>query len=356
MNSKERYISVYNNRNKLDRVPTFVQHFLNEFIDLHKNAVLSNKGPGPFDNLYFDIPYLLGFESIFAFIPSPLKFRLTKIKLDDGSSVRIKEDGQPATRQSTYYEGGYINSMDILNDIKANQRIINREKDIKHVLAFHDKISPKIFPVLAVDGIFDRTWQAMGMNEFSRNFRKKTKLYRELIKFYAEIAKINIQALIENKEDRVLVVNILDDMAFKGRTMIPPQRWNEDFLPLYKEITSMISDAGMIPQIHTDGDVTEIIPSLIKAGFRGLQGWEGGCDPYYINDKFPDFVVIGFADVHKILPFGSKEEIENHVKQLMDALKENRHFIIGPTTVIFKEIPLKNVEFFINGVKKYGKY
>jgi AcrR family transcriptional regulator len=356
MNSKERYISVYNDRNKLDRVPTFVQHFLNDFTDMHKNTVLSNKGPGPFDNPYLDIPYLLGFESIFAFIPSPLKFHSTKVKLDDGSSVRIKEDGQLINRQSTYYEGGYINSLDILNDIKSNQRIYNREKEIKQTLVIHDKASPKIFPVIAVDGIFDHTWQAMGMNVFSRNFRKKTKLYRELVKFYAEIAKINIQALIENKEDRVLVVNILDDLAFKGRTMISPQRWNEDFLPLYKEITSMISDAGMIPQIHTDGDVTEIIPSLIKAGFKGLQGWEGGCDPYYINDNFPDFVIIGFVDVHKILPFGTKEEIENHVIELMDALKENRHFIIGPSTVIFKEIPLKNVELLINSVRKYGQY
>ena len=356
MNSKERYISVYNDRNKLDRVPTFVQHFLNDFIDLHKNTVLSNKGPGPFDNPYFDIPYLLGFESIFAFIPSPLKFRLTRVKLDDGSSVRIKEDGQPLTRKTTYYEGGYINSLDILNDIKSNLRIIDREKDIKHVLAIHDKTSPKIFPVLAVDGIFDKTWQAIGMSDFSRNFRKKSKLYQELIKFYAEIIKIKIQALIETKGDRVLVVNILDDIAYKGRTMISPQRWNEDFLPLYKEITSMISDAGMIPQIHTDGDVTDLVPSLINAGFRGLQGWEGGCDPYYINEKFPDFVVIGFADVHEILPFGSKEEIENHVKELMNALKENRHFIIGPSTVIFKEIPLINVELFINSVRKYGQY
>lgn len=356
MNSKERYISVYNDKYKLDRVPTFVQHFLNDFIDLNKEKIIANKGPAPFDNPYFDIPYLLGFESIFAYIPSPLKFRLTKVKLDDGSSIRIKENGQPVARQSSYYEGGYITSLDILNDVKANQRFYDREKNMKQTLAMYDEASSKIFPVLAVDGIFDRAWQAMGMSAFSRHFRKKTKLYRELINFYAEIAKINIQALIDNKEDRVYVVNILDDMAFKGRTMLSPQRWNEDFLPLYKEITSMISDAGMIPQIHTDGDVTEIIPSLIKAGFRGLQGWEGGCDPYYINDNFPDFVVVGFGDVHEVFPFGTKEQIEHHVKELMDALKENRRFIIGPSTVIFKEIPLKNVEIFIKAVRKCGKY
>ena len=78
--------------------------------------------------------------------------------------------------------------------------------------------------------------------------------------------------------------------------------------------------------------------------------------PYYINDIFPDFIVVGFGDVHEILPFGTPEQIDAHVKNLMDALKDNRHFIIGPSTVIFKEIPLKNVQIFIESIKKYGKY
>ena len=167
---------------------------------------------------------------------------------------------------------------------------------------------------------------------------------------------IYINGLINATGSRVNVVNILDDIAFKGRTMISPKQWNQDFLHHYKEINSLISDAGLISQIHTDGDATELIPSLIKAGFRGLQGWEGGCDPFYINDNFPDFVVIGFGDISHILPFGSSEQIINHVKTLMDALKENRHFIIGPSTVIFKEIPLESVKIFMTATKKYGKY
>ena len=106
--------------------------------------------------------------------------------------------------------------------------------------------------------------------------------------------------------------------------------------------------------IHSGWDI--LIPSIIKAGFRGLQGWEGGCDPFYINDHFPDFVVIGFGDVSQILPFGTAEQIDVHVRELMNALKENRHYVLGPSTVIFKEIPLENVKIFMAAAKKYGKY
>jgi hypothetical protein len=57
-----------------------------------------------------------------------------------------------------------------------------------------------------------------------------------------------------------------------------------------------------------------------------------------------------------VLPFGSKQEIFNHVKELMNALKENRHFIIGPSTVIYEGIPYKNVIYFIEASRHYGKY
>lgn len=358
MNASERYLTVYNDdmRNKLDRVPTFVQNILDEFTVVNKVKILDSYNGDLFGNLYFDIPFILGFESIFAPFPSSLKFRLVKIEDEAGNKFRIREDGQPVKRESSYYQGGFIHSLEILDDIRATQKRIDRTQNIQDVINWYEKLSPKIFPILMVGGIFDTLWQSMGMNQFSRHFRKKTKLYAELIKFYAEITKINIEGLIEATGDRGKIVNILDDVAFKGRVMIAPERWNQDFLPYYKEISSIITDAGMIPQIHTDGDVTEMIPSFQRAGFRGLQGWEGGCDPYYINDNFPDFVVIGFGDVSDILPFGTPEQIETHVKDLMSALKENRHFIIGPSTVIFKEIPLKNVEIFMQAVNKHGQY
>ena len=118
----------------------------------------------------------------------------------------------------------------------------------------------------------------------------------------------------------------------------------------------MISDAGFIPQVHTDGDVTQLVPYFQEAGFLGLQGGEGGADPVYITEHFPDFVVIGFGDISDVIPFGSTTDVENHVKELMDALKENRHFIIGPSTVIYKGIPLQNVTAFIRAVHKFVRY
>jgi hypothetical protein len=358
MNAYERYLAVFDeiNRKRLDRVPTHVQYIRQEFIDKYHDLINGNHKSRRFNNLYFDIPYILGFDSVFAPFPNSYKFKPLKIRGPKNEFIKIKEDGQSTRPKSIYYEGGYINNLDILDQIWENLKKIDNTIQINKILKNYEEISPFIFPILTVDGIFDRTWKSMGMSVFSINFRKNSKLYRELIKFYAHLTCINIEGIIKASNGKVRIINILDDVAFKGRIMIPPERWEKDFLPYYKEINNILIDEGIIPQIHTDGDPTEIIPLFKRARFRGLQGWEGGCDPNFINENFPDFVVIGFGDVSFILPYGTEKQVDSHVKELLNIFKDNRHFILGPSTVIFKEIPLKNVKSFLLAAKKYGKY
>jgi hypothetical protein len=358
MNAFERYLAVFDDqkRKNLDRVPLHVQYIREEFIEKHKSELIKNYSGILYGNLYYDIPMILGFDSVFAPFPSSYKIKSLKIGKKNDKVLRIGENGQLVKHKTAYYEGGYIKTLEILETLESNLKLVDSTNQIQKVIHYYEKLSSKIFPVLMIDGIFDRVWKAMGMIEFSRHYRNSSKLYKKLINFYANLTKVNIEGLINATGNAGKVITILDDVAYKGRTMISPTRWETDFRPTYKEITSLIKDAGMIPQIHTDGNVTDLISSFFSAGFLGLQGFEGGCDPYYINETFPEFVIIGFGDVSYILPYGSTQEIEDHVKYLMNALKENKHFIIGPSTVIFKEIPLTNVKFFIKMCKKVGSY
>lgn len=358
MNARERYLSVYDSdaKNHLDRVPTFVQYIRQEFIIKNWEQLKGFRRDTNLISDYFCVPHFLGFDSIFAPIPPSIKIKSIKVKTDKDILIRIGEDGQTIKRKSEYYEGGYIHSLDILNKLNANKKIVDISHYIKKLMIKFDKMSNKIYPILTIDGIFDRVWKSMGFNVFSRHFKKKSKLYKELIEFYASITYKNVESFINSYGENNNVITILDDFAYKTGPMISPAQWDIDILPYYKKINSLISDAGMISQIHSDGDPTLLIPSLQKAGFKGLQGWEGECNPTYINSHFPDFVVIGFGDVSNVLPFGSKNQIIAHVKNLLEIFKENRHFILAPSTVIHQSIPLNNVELFIRSAHEYGKY
>jgi len=357
MNAKERILAVYDDqrRQNLDRVPTHVQYVDIPFISRHEDYFNGKYNTDIF-NQYFGVPYSLGFDSVFAPFPSSIDFKSFKVTDQEGNNIRIGLDGQKIKRKTAYYEGGYVDSLEILNEMKNSINIIDNTTEIRKLLEKYEKIESYIYPMVMTNGIFDRVWQAMGMTTFSRNFRNNSQLYKELIQFYAEITEIEVKGLIRASDNKKRIINILDDVAFKGRAMISPNRWERDFLPYYKKINKIISEANMIPQLHTDGDPTELVSYFQKAGFRGLQGWEGGADPFLISNKFPKFIVVGFGDVSHVLPHGTKSQIKTHVKKLMEALKENRHFIIGPSTIIYEKIPLENVMTFMRAIKKYGRY
>ncbi len=359
MNPRERYLAVFDEdaRQKLDRVPTFVQGVKGGFIEKYEERMFDGF---PMEKLTYNVGYdaaiVMGFDSVFSHIPNSVKCSGVTLKDKQGNEHKVGISGQFGKKGSTFYHKGLLFTQENLDELWSSVERIDNSKSIEAQVKEYESVSGKIFPVPAVGGIFDRVWMGMQMKYFSRNYRKKTKLYKDVVKYFAEIMLWNIEGLIEATGGRAGVLNILDDVAFKGRPMISPERWEEDFGPYYEKACKMITDAGMVPQVHTDGDVTDLIPSFQKVGFKGLQGWEGGADPCYIAENFPEFVVIGFADVSEVIPFGTPEEIEDHVKMLMDALKDNRTYIFGPSTVVQKEDPYENVKTLMNCAKKYGDY
>ena len=358
MNAKERYLSVFDDekRKSLDRVPTFVQYIRSEFTELHRKKFENMRLPFHSDVSRFTEAYFMGFESVFGNVHPGLRVSQVEVEDEKGNNVLVAWNGQPPAKKLGYYKRGLFFSIENLDKVRETMRKVDDSAEIKKTMDHFDKISPYIFPVIAVGGIFDTLWQSMGFKSFSYHHRKNSKLYRELIKYFAELTLIRVQSIIDATRSRAGVINILDDIAFKGRSMISPERWEQDIGKYYKEICSIIIDAGMKTQLHSDGEITDMVPILKRIGFNGVQGWEGGADPFIVNENHPDFVIIGFGDISQVIPFGSKEDIFNHVKELMKVLKEDRHFIIGPSTVIYEGIPYENVEYFVEASRHYGKY
>lgn len=358
MNARERYLAVYDEdeRQKLDRVPTFVQGVKGEFMQKHEEEMFDTWEGDLIYDINLDSAIVMGFDATFADVPDNIRCEGAELTDKDGNKHKVGISGKYNDTGSTYYHKGLLYSQENLDELWASIKRVDNSEGIKKQIEHYEKVADKIFPVIKVGGIFDKVWMGMQMKYFARHYRKKTKLYKDIIKYFGDLMIGKIEAIIEATGGRAGIINILDDVAYKGNPMLSPQRFEEDFGEYYTKACKMIRDEGMIAQIHTDGDVTELIPSFQKVGFQGLQGWEGGVDPNDTVKNYPDFVAIGFGDVSYIIPHGTREEIEEHVKELMDALKENRHYIFGPSTVIQGDDPIENVRLFMECGKKYGKY
>lgn len=356
MDPKTRFLSVFtDDRNKLDRVPTFVQGVLAGFINKYESQLFETFDGELIFNTMFDAPLVLGFDAVFADVPHVVGCKAFKVVDDQGVEHVVGLGGQREHKGSSFYAGGMVTTMEVLEQLEANLVVNENPRAARETLSFYEQVERLIFPVPKISGIFDTTWQAMGFTPFAKEYRKNSNLYKGVIKFYANVTKTNVQKLIEATGGKFRVITILDDLAFKGNPMISPERWAQDLLPYYKEICCMIRDAGMHPILHSDGDVTTLVPYLKQAGFEGLQGWEGGADPAIIREKHPDFVTIGWGDVGQI-PFWNDGEIEQHALNILHALKDNRHLVMGPSTVIFEKMPIENIRHFVACIKKHGTY
>ncbi|MHA1731727.1 MAG: uroporphyrinogen decarboxylase family protein [Promethearchaeota archaeon] len=355
MNARQRFLSIFGDETP-DRVPRFVQHVKEDFFTLNEDVMFENYAGDLVYNTALDGPLVLGFDACFVHVPASVRCTPVEVEDDDGVKHHVGTSGQIARKDTSYYTGGVLTTQERHDSVWENVEVFDNSKAIREQAEWFESVQDKIFPVPAVGGIFDVIWQSMGFAAFSREYRKRSKFYLNLVRDYAELVLRNIEGVIRATGDRFGVITVLDDVAFKGRPMISPERFERDFVPYYKKITDAIHDAGLHAMLHSDGDVTSIVPALKRAGFEGVQGWEGGADPFEVADKYPEFAVVGFGDVSEVLPFGTLEQVDAHVRELMDALKGNGHFCIGPSTVIVKEMPYENVAQFVRSSEKYGKY
>nr|MDO8088778.1 hypothetical protein [Candidatus Sigynarchaeum springense] len=358
MQAKERLLALFDGdaRRRLDRVPTFVQAVNPDFIERNEDALFSDDGFDYTNNPWVDAALVLGFDGIFGDFPSAFTHEPVEVVGSDGKRHSINTEGREYHEGTRFYKGGLLTSQEILDEIRATIKPVTDTRAMQATIDRGESVASRIFLVPKTGGIFSRVLLAMGYKEFAVHYRKNSRFYREMIRFRADLLRMEIEYLVAGGGKKAGALFIADDIAYKGRPMIPPERFISDFGKHYKEILGIARDAGIIPLLHTDGDVTDMVPAFQEVGFRGVQGWEGGCDARVINERFADFAVIGFGDMNEVLPFGTGARIEAHVKDLMDALKANRHFAIGPSSVVNATMPIGNVRAFVRHARILGRY
>jgi hypothetical protein len=358
MHAKERLLSLFDDGagQELDRVPTFVQAVNPDFIARNEEALFSDEAFEYTNNPWIDAALVLGFDGIFGDFPSAFTYEPVQVTGSDGKKHAINTEGREYHEGTRFYKGGLLTSQDILDKIRATVKPVMDIRPMQASIDHGEALARRIFAVPKTGGIFSRVLLAMGYKDFSIHYRKNTRFYRDTIKFRADLLRTEVEYLVAGGGKKAGAFFIADDIAYKGRPMIPPDRFLSDFGPHYKEILGIARDAGIVPLLHTDGDITDMVPAFQRVGFRGVQGWEGGCDPRIINDRFHDFGIIGFGDMNDVLPFGTEARIEAHVKDLMAALKANRHFAIGPSSVVNATMPIENVRSFVRDAKIFGAY
>jgi len=91
---------------------------------------------------------------------------------------------------------------------------------------------------------------------------------------------------------------IAEDMSYNNGPMISERHFDEFIAPYYRQLVPRLHELGAIAIVDTDGDVTRLVPWLLREGIQGVLPLErqAGVDGMKLRKRFPTLQMIGHYD------------------------------------------------------------
>jgi uroporphyrinogen decarboxylase len=149
----------------------------------------------------------------------------------------------------------------------------------------------------------------------------------------------------------------VDDYGSQQNLLMSPEVWRKFIKPRLARIHEVYRNAGIPVIHHSCGNIMEIIGDLIEIGVNVLNPVQpNALDIKKLSDDYGDkLAFFGGVCNQEVLPYGSPEEVDTHVKHLVDVLGRHGRYIIAPSNGIGKDVPLENVDAFYAAAQKYRR-
>ncbi len=135
-----------------------------------------------------------------------------------------------------------------------------------------------------------------------------------------------------------------DDLGTQVGPFFSPEVFHKLIVPRYKLIWSVYKDAGLPVAMHSCGNVTKFIPTLIDLGLDILNPVQPCMDQKYLKSEFgKDLTFWGGIDTQDLLPFGSPNDVKKGTLELMEILGKGGGLIVAPSQEIMSDVPLENI-------------
>ena len=280
-------------------------------------------------------------------------------------SELIYPDNVPNSLQ--FIEKGYINVKDFKKIKKYGLRSIWRPVPIEKI---HDvqcdliKIGRYIdywenernVPIYATSGIvtpLEGICYLMGINNFSRAIRKNVEELKELCDLFLKgtlASSFMMFMLTQIKRTYVCLERV-------SATFISPKIFEELVLENLLAMVKQNVRHGLTTVFHMDTDWTPFFHYFLEFPKNGkyILHLEDS-DIYKAKEMLGDrFCIMGNIQT-KLLRFGTKQQIIDKTKELIEVCKEGGGYMMAEGCEIAPDTPMSNMNAWIDTTLKYGKY
>jgi uroporphyrinogen decarboxylase len=156
--------------------------------------------------------------------------------------------------------------------------------------------------------------------------------------------------------DLALVV-INDRIAHEYGLRIDVETFLEVFAPRMTRLIAPAREHGKLLLMHTLGQMDQALPILYDIGFDAVHPLEPECNDLLVTKRqWAGKLALAGGMPTALLTHGSKDEIEDKVREYCITLAPGGGYLFGSSTGITDEVPPQNLVAMTRAVHKYGRF
>lgn len=276
--------------------------------------------------------------------------RISKNRGQDkyGTVYSLSEHGEPVPIEGAIKGASDIKGFDMVSRLAP--------EDFTRVQYVIGKVGKNKAHFLAITDPFKVSWYLRGgMQYLLMDYLLNPGLVHDLARMATDFDMAVIDMATKMGIDALIMPG---DLAGEETTLISPEHYREFIKPYHKEIVAYAHQKDLRIVKHSDGNIWPILDDLLEVGFDGIHPIQPQCMDIGKVKKYlaGKACILGNIDCRNLLPFGTKEEVEEVVKETIEKVSPGGGYIITSSNSIHPACKAENYIAMVKAAHKYGIY
>ncbi len=209
---------------------------------------------------------------------------------------------------------------------------------------------------------FERAIAMRGMEAFFVDLVEDPEFAQALLRKTLDVCKGMMATFLEALGDNVDIIKIGDDLGTQTSLLISPRMYRRYLKPLHAEYIQFIRERTKAKILfHTDGDVFPLLDDLVEIGIDILNPIQTSAGRMAnlreLKKRYGrNLVFCGGIDTHRLLPYGTPEEVRQEVRRVIEMLAPGGGYMLAAVHTIMDDVPAENILAMVDAALEYGKY
>jgi len=260
-----------------------------------------------------------------------------------------------ASDGSEHYVGGRIKSWSDLQDLDPPPPLASQLNRLECYLRAAQGTGVGVFPNFT--SFFDSALLAIGLNDALQMILENRPFVERLMDILLEHQEQVMRAVCDRFGDDLPFIAVNDDIAYRTGLLIRPELFMEIFPQRMARLIAPAREHGKLLAFHSDGRLDQVLPLIYELGFRVVHPVEPEAnDIFQLKAAWAGKLAFVGNISTTLLAYGSREEIEEKVREYCLRLGPGGGYVVGSSSSIMEGIPPENFVAMTQAVHRYGRY